>query len=468
MCSENKLGYNPANEESILAYAAHLEGQTLNEAIPNYERNFNGGRGTFGLILETGYFGLERNNESRPDFKEAGLELKSSPLKRLGNGSLRAKERISLSMIDYNKLAYESGSLYSTSFWSKIKRILLVFYEYSPDLDVLEYPVRIVSLWEFPEEDKLVLAKDWELIKSYVDNGEAHLLSEGLTNYLGAATKGASNKDLTSQPYSSNMAMRRAFSLKTTYVNHIIRRILNNSEDDLFSSLTREELSTTSIEQAFMQRVDKFIGKSVHEICEHFSEEYFNMSSYSVYSKITRFMLGSSKNIPLELIQADIKVKAIRLKSNGVPKEAVSFPSFKYIDIIKESWYESTLFELLDSKKFLFSVFEIEGDEIIFKGISFWSMPHADIQICKQVWEDTKDKIKNGQIVKRITPTKRLTHFIKSADGMKIHVRPHASNADDSYPLPVQDELTGLVEYTKHSFWFNQHYLSNILKSKLK
>ena len=156
MCSENNLGYNPANEESILAYAAHLEGQTLNEAIPNYERNFNGGRGTFGLILETGYFGLERNNESRPDFKEAGLELKSSPLKRLGNGSLRAKERISLSMIDYNKLAYESGSLYSTSFWSKIKRILLVFYEYSQDLDVLEYPVRIVSLWEFPEEDKLV------------------------------------------------------------------------------------------------------------------------------------------------------------------------------------------------------------------------------------------------------------------------------------------------------------------------
>ena len=144
------------------------------------------------------------------------------------------------------------------------------------------------------------------------------------------------------------------------------------------------------------------------------------------------------------------------------------FPSFKYIDIIKESLYESTLFELLDSKKFLFSVFEIEGDEIVFKGISFWSMPHADIQICKQVWEDTKDKIKNGQIVKRITPTKRLTHFIKSADGMKIHVRPHASNADDSYPLPVQDELTGLVEYTKHSFWLNQHYLSNILKSKLK
>jgi len=464
MCSENNLGYNPANEESILAYAAHLEGQTLNEAIPNYERNFNGGRGTFGLILETGYFGLERNNESRPDFKEAGLELKSSPLKRLGNGSLRAKERISLSMIDYNKLAYESGSLYSTSFWSKIKRMLLVFYEYSPDLDVLEYPVRIVSIWEFPEEDRLVLAKDWELIKSYVDNGEAHLLSEGLTNYLGASTKGASSKSLKSQPKSEEMAMSRAFSLKTTYVNRIIKRLVNNSDDNLFSSLTKEELTSSSIEQAFIRRAEEFKGKSVHEICEHFSEEYFNMSSYSVYSKITKFILGSSNNIPLELVQADIKVKTIRLKSNGVPKEAISFPSFKYADIIQESWSESILFELLDSKKFLFSIFVIEDDEIKFKGIKFWSMPSADIHMCKRVWEHTKNIIEYGQVVRKLTSSKRYTNFTKSSDGLKIHVRPHARNAQDTYPLPVRDKLTGLDEYTKHSFWLNQHYLSEVLK----
>ena len=182
MCSEKKLGYDATDEESILSYAFHLEGQTLNEAIPNYERTFNGGRGTFGLILETGYFGLDRNNESRPDFEDAGIELKSSPLKRLRNGELRAKERISLSMIDYNKLASERGPLNSTSFWSKINRMLLVFYEYSQELSALDYPIRVVSLWEFPHDDKLVLAKDWELIKSYVDKGQAHLLSEGLTN----------------------------------------------------------------------------------------------------------------------------------------------------------------------------------------------------------------------------------------------------------------------------------------------
>jgi len=51
MCAVNNLGYNPSDEDSILVFASHLEGQSLNEAIPNYERTFDGGRGTFGLIL---------------------------------------------------------------------------------------------------------------------------------------------------------------------------------------------------------------------------------------------------------------------------------------------------------------------------------------------------------------------------------------------------------------------------------
>ena len=459
------MGYDSTDEESILAYALRLEGQTLNEAIPNYESSINGGRGTFGLILETDYFGLERNNESRPDFEEAGIELKSTPLKRLGNGQLRAKERISLSMIDYNKLAYESGSLYSTSFWSKIKRMLLVFYEYSQELSVEDYPIRLVSLWEFPEAEKLVLAKDWALIKSYVDNGQAHQLSEGLTNYLGAATKGSSSKDLTSQPYSSEMAMRRAFSLKTSYVNRIVKRLLSNTEDNLFSSLTAQELKSKTIEEAFTRRASKFIGKSIQEICSHFSQHEFNMLSYGVYANITKLILGSSlENLPLELVNSDITLKTIRLKPNGVPKEAVSFPSFKFEEIVKKSWYQSQLFELLDSKKFLFSVFAYENDVLTFKGLRFWTMPNIDVQICNKVWEHTKETILKGEIVKEVTSSRRLTNFKKSSDRMIIHVRPHASNAQDTYPLPKKDKLTGLQEYTKHSFWLNPRYLAEILK----
>ncbi|MGB5665585.1 MAG: hypothetical protein WBM53_01965 [Maribacter sp.] len=41
------------------------------------------------------------------------------------------------------------------------------------------------------------------------------------------------------------------------------------------------------------------------------------------------------------------------------------------------------------------------------------------------------------------------------------HVRPHATNKDDTYPLPVADELTGLLDYTKHCFWLNSSYVKD-------
>ena len=65
-------------------------------------------------------------------------------------------------------------------------------FRYSRDLGVLEYPVRIVRLWEFPEEDKLVLAKTGSVLNLMPI--EKHICFR--TNKLpGAATKGASSSD---------------------------------------------------------------------------------------------------------------------------------------------------------------------------------------------------------------------------------------------------------------------------------
>ena len=91
--------------KKVLVYASHLEGQTLNEAIPNYENTFNGAEGRF-VLYETDIC-LERNNESRPDFEEVGIELKSTPLK----GLRRFEAKTPLSMIDYNELAMKRPSL---------------------------------------------------------------------------------------------------------------------------------------------------------------------------------------------------------------------------------------------------------------------------------------------------------------------------------------------------------------------
>ena len=67
------------------------------------------------------------------------------------------------------------------------------------------------------------LASKAETIIEKIRRGEAHLLSEGDTMYLGAAPKGANKLSQVNQPYSDEKAMARAYTLKTTYMTYLLR-----------------------------------------------------------------------------------------------------------------------------------------------------------------------------------------------------------------------------------------------------
>ena len=113
--------------DSIIKFANKLKGLTLKQACGNeIEKHGYQGKGNFGQILEKFYFGYEPNSESAPDFKEAGIELKSSPLKILRNGEFRAKERLVLNIINYIEVYKEEFE--NSSFWKKNAHLLLVFY----------------------------------------------------------------------------------------------------------------------------------------------------------------------------------------------------------------------------------------------------------------------------------------------------------------------------------------------------
>ena len=58
-------------------------------------------KGGLGAIIEQDLFGIEANQESAPDFVDAGIELKVTPYKRNKDNSLSAKERLVLNIIDY-------------------------------------------------------------------------------------------------------------------------------------------------------------------------------------------------------------------------------------------------------------------------------------------------------------------------------------------------------------------------------
>ena len=55
----------------------------------------------------------------------------------------------------------------------------------------------------------------------------------------------------------------------------------------------------------------------------------------------------------------------------------------------------------------------------------------------------------------------RFTNFPSKKFSSISHVRPHATNALDTYNLPKKDKVTKQNEYTKHCFWLNNTYVKN-------
>ena len=108
--------YNRADKLSILEYSKQLLHKTLEEAIApdRIDEKFQG-KGSLGQLVEKYFFGYDINSNQEADFHEAGLELKCTPLKELAKKTLAIKERLVLTMIDYDndyKKKFEESRVY--------------------------------------------------------------------------------------------------------------------------------------------------------------------------------------------------------------------------------------------------------------------------------------------------------------------------------------------------------------------
>ncbi len=452
--------YDIYSAKSIIEFAKKLKNQTLRESCSNtINKHKYKGKGNFGQLLEKFYFGYEPNSDSNPDFNEVGIELKSSPLKKLRNGEFRSKERLVLNIINYLKVHKETFE--TSSFWKKNSHLLLVFYLYNKEIDLLDYPIKLVDNWQYSNEDLDIIKCDWKKIQQKIKEGKAHELSEGDTFYLGACTKGSTA--LTSyrdQPFSSERAKQRAYSLKQGYVNHIIARISEN-ENAVYGKIfdNKTLLKNQSIESFIISKFEPYYNKTAGQIEKELSLN-LNQNSKRYFADITNIILGLELGQKIaEFEKADIIVKTIRLKENNMPKEDVSFPTFKYQKLIQTEWEESVFKATLESK-FFFVFYQYKGENLFLKKVAFWNMPYSDVLEAKKVWDKMIQTVSNGEIVRSVSEKGiRKTYFPKKSENRISHVRPHAKNAADTYILPVSDKLTGMNEYTKHCFWLNASYI---------
>jgi len=436
----HKLPYDQTSATSIEAYSKTLLNQSLREVIGEKVNSYQG-KGKLGQLIEELFFYYKPNSNAAPDFPEAGLEVKTSPLKKLKNGDIASKERLVFNIINYQE-EYKND-FYHSSFLLKNQLLLLMFFLHEKEKSDIDYTFKIIKLFKFPEKDLLIIKQDWGKIIEKIKAGKAHELSEGDTLYLGACPKGANRNTLRTQPFSEVMAMQRAYSLKSKYLNYIIKSSLDDA-----AVKDVEVLRHKTFEDIIIEKFIPFYGKSIKEIS--FKLNYSISEAKSSIYLLTKEILGVKGKFIEEFEKADIQLKTVRLETTGSLKESMSFPQIQYQEIILEDFLDSAWYEMI-TKKFFFVIFQKnEKAELILKKVMFWTMPYEDIKIAEEFWMDTKAKVLNGE----------FDNFQRITDNRKFHVRPKGANAQDLMPT----EKYGLQK--KKSYWFNASYVKEIINKQ--
>jgi len=447
-------------KEEIEKISEEVVGKTFGE-LGEFKYNLDdfNYKGGMGVLMEENVFQYEANSDANPDFYEAKIELKVTPVKKNKNGTYSAKERLVLNIINY--MEEYKNTFETSSFWHKNENLNLMFYLWEEGVPRSDYKIIKHLLYTYPEEDLLIIKQDWEVIVNKIRNGLAHEISEADTLYLGACTKGANKESVREQPFSEILAKQRAYCLKTSYMTNLVRtRVMDEYTESLISA---EELQNKTFEESLYDKIKSFIGKSKTELINKFG---LNPKSKDVIERIFAKMLGikGKVNDTDEFQKANITCKTIRVNEDNTITESMSFPAFKYKEIIQEEWDTSILRNIFSENKYLFVIFKEKNNEFYFSGIKLWNMPLSilDNEV-KSVWDKTVEVIKSGNIVKSVGKT-RKTNFPGMKENNVAHVRPHGRNSKDVFELPVADKLTGCKVYTKHCFWLNNKYIESIIK----
>jgi len=450
-------------EKEILTRVKDLKGKTFGEIDSKnlFERSDH--RGILGHVIEESYFEYGANPNKSADFEEANIELKVTPIKENKNGTYSAKERLVLNIIDFeneHKLEFEESD-----FWRKNQKLLLVFYLFEPDLPKSEFTIVDAMFYQYPEEDLAIMKDDFQTIQNKIRSGNAHELSESDTLYLGACTKGYSSSSLRSQPFNEKKAMQRAYSFKQSYMTQLIRsHIYGNATDERIVK-SADMLRKYSVESYIRESLKPFIGMRQSELIEQFDVK---SRAKNINELLLAKMLGVQGKISQtkEFKSANIVPKTIRIEKDGSIRENMSFAPFRFKEIVKETWWDSTVRNYFSTTRFMFVLFKRnESGELWFHGVRFWNMPLSDLdEHMKKVWDQTVALLKQGKIIKSVTLSGlRQNYFPKEADNPVGHIRPHAKNRDDTFPLPVPDQHTGLESFTKQCFWLNRGYVKSVI-----
>ncbi|WP_314851898.1 Sau3AI family type II restriction endonuclease [uncultured Granulicatella sp.] len=493
--TQNLFNYDNSNIEEVLHYSNQILNRKFSDILEEYDdatyktykdlknRTPNQyenkeikatSKGKYGNYIERYYYGYIPNSDPEADFSKIGVELKVTPFKINKDGSIVAKERLVLTILNYMEENLED--FYGTHLWKKCSKILLLFYNgLIPEQTLFDYMIEKVFLFEWFEEDMEVIKEDYERITKKIKEGRAHELSESDGNYLSTCTKGAGKgKDWRTQPFSDEPAKQRAWELKSSYMTFLINnRIFNHHEQE--SVLATLKGTKKTFTQLIVEKIMTYKGYAEKDLYQLFE---VNQRAKGKNSLLIRKMIGLTGDInqTQEFQKANMNLRVIRVDKNNLPKEDSPFKNYQFCELVENNdWEESHVYKEICNKRFMFVIFkESENGEYLLDNVKFWGFPDRLMDEAKRVWEETRTLISNG-IQLTITNKGVSTNFPQSQINPYIFTKIHATNTYYEIEkgqfigkgkLSDTDVLPDGRRITKHSFWMPKKFIQEVLNGK--
>ena len=356
-----------------------------------------------------------------------------------------------ISMIDYDQLVLET---WDTASVRKKLHILFVFFEHLVNEPKKLFPIRATILWEADAATEGLIRADWERVVTKVRHGLAHQLSESDGRIMGPCTKAKDSRTLRSQPFGPVKAKPRAFALKPSFTLYVYERSLRGRREE---SLVANQVAspTAAFEEQLLHRFSRFESRSVGDVAGELGIPPSTAKSYA--ARVMRRIFGANdfRSEIREFKQMGLTPRTMRVDTSLMPYEALSFPAFRYEELLEETWEDS---DLLSRVEYMLIV-PVRGQtkatpqaDCLFGHPVFWRPSANQLETIRREWEFYRLEIREGQAA-NLTPASQT---------IAIHVRPHARDAKDMVIAPV------IGRVVKKSFWLNRAFVGQLLASSTR
>ena len=409
---------------------------------------FNLQKGIAGAVVEQCVLGYDPDTRQEADLvvvdngESVDTELKVTGMRVSDDGGRHfvAKEPMSITAVGVYDIAEQT--FYDSHFWNKLEHMLIVYYHYLSDLTVSPYeykdfPVRGYEFHEFDHDDEETLRRDWFYVRDLIAN-----IIEDHPGPKNKAWKAAVKEEYLDR----HTVLRRLlsyidlapkfpprFRLKKSTVNTIIAKHFGYELEQLPDRYT----TVSDIDAKCRELHLRYNGMTIGELADLFGVPRTTASgkeNKGIVEQITVKMFGghSKKLNKIELFQRfGLIAKSIVVTPSGGRTEDMKLFHIDFEEMLQDTivdedgsprpftFEDSELYEYFADHEFLCIIYcepekeyiidpetgkriEVKHPLAMNRFFGFHRLVFSDEFIddtVRKVWEDTRRKIKNGELV---------------------------------------------------------------------